>query len=186
MAKKKTEEPTTEKKVISELTPEQIAQFPQYVDEWTAIGLCTEPADRPRAERAIREMYANASTEASPLGDPVIVWGLSPVHILVQRAALAVAQQPFVPSDFAPDGSLLAQTKRADDDDMDEDDAEDQEPAAENAEASASAPALSETERNKYPRLYQIFRELEKRGKLDILGPRYDKMFGQLPLALLD
>jgi hypothetical protein len=39
--------------MITQLTPEQIDTFPRYVTEWTAHGLSTEPADRPRAEAAI-------------------------------------------------------------------------------------------------------------------------------------
>jgi hypothetical protein len=42
---------------IETLTPEQIARFDEFRDRWTQIGLCTEPADRPRAEAAIRDMY---------------------------------------------------------------------------------------------------------------------------------
>src|SRR5215471_18380124 len=40
-----------------ELTEAQLARVPEFADRWTKIGLCTEPADRPRAEAAIREMY---------------------------------------------------------------------------------------------------------------------------------
>lgn len=59
---------------IEALTPEQIARMPQYVEEWTRIGLSTEPADRPRAEAAINAMYAQAGIAA-----PRIVWCSSPL-----------------------------------------------------------------------------------------------------------
>ena len=61
------------KKMINELTKEQIAKFPEYVDKWTKIGLSTEPADRPRAEIAIKKMY-----EVAKLKEPKIVWCDSP------------------------------------------------------------------------------------------------------------
>ena len=44
-------------KKIEKLTPEQEARFPEFVEKWTRIGLCTDPADRPAAERAIAEIY---------------------------------------------------------------------------------------------------------------------------------
>lgn len=45
------------RKRIESLTDEQIAKFPEYVKRWTDIGLCTDPADRPRAEAAVRKCY---------------------------------------------------------------------------------------------------------------------------------
>jgi hypothetical protein len=42
---------------IKQLTAKQIARFPEFADRWTKIALCTDPADRPRAEAAIRDMY---------------------------------------------------------------------------------------------------------------------------------
>jgi hypothetical protein len=44
-------------KKIDKLTPEQIAEFPKYVEKWTAIGLSTERADFDTAEKAVRELY---------------------------------------------------------------------------------------------------------------------------------
>jgi hypothetical protein len=43
--------------IIEQLTDAQIAKFPEYVKRWTEIGLCTDAADRPRAEAAIVRMY---------------------------------------------------------------------------------------------------------------------------------
>ena len=60
--------------MIEKLTPEQTARFPEFADKWIKIGLSTEPADRPRAEAAIRLMY-----EAGGLLPPEkIVWFDSP------------------------------------------------------------------------------------------------------------
>ena len=58
---------------IETLAPDQIARFPEFVDDWTKVGLCADPADRPRAEAALRWMYAN-----SKLQTPQIVWCGSP------------------------------------------------------------------------------------------------------------
>ena len=61
-------------KKVEKLTQAQIDQFPRFVEEWTKIGLCTDPADRPRAEAAIKWMYAQAN-----LAEPKIVWTGSPL-----------------------------------------------------------------------------------------------------------
>jgi hypothetical protein len=61
--------------MITKLTYAQGAKFPDYVKKWTDIGLCTLPADRPRAEAAIRKLY-----ELSELSPPrEIVWVESPI-----------------------------------------------------------------------------------------------------------
>ncbi len=70
---------------IDKLTPEQEALLPVYRDEWIKIGLSTEPADRPRAERAIALMY-----EAAGLPPPKqIVWAQSPLSALLVRDVLS-------------------------------------------------------------------------------------------------
>ena len=61
-------------KKVEKLTQAQVDQFPRFVEEWTKIGLCTDPADRPRAEAAIKWMYAQAN-----LAEPKIVWTGSPL-----------------------------------------------------------------------------------------------------------
>jgi hypothetical protein len=61
--------------LIETLTPEQIARFAEFRDRWIEIGLCTEPADRPRAEAAIREMYRQGGLEPPKK----IVWCGSPL-----------------------------------------------------------------------------------------------------------
>jgi len=67
---------------IDKLTAAQIAKFPGYVREWTAIGLSTEPADRKRAEAAIRKMY-----ECGGLKPPRnIVWCGSPMSNALTRS----------------------------------------------------------------------------------------------------
>ena len=59
---------------ITNLTDEQIARFPEFIDKWTKIGLSTQPADRERAERAIRGLYALAK-----LKEPCVIWLPCPI-----------------------------------------------------------------------------------------------------------
>jgi len=67
---------------IESLTPEQEARVAEYAVRWTEISLCTDPADRPRAEAAIREMYQQGGLE--PPGK--IVWCGSPPAMWLGRA----------------------------------------------------------------------------------------------------
>ncbi len=43
--------------MITELTPEQETQLEIYAKKWRNIGLSTEPANRPEAEKGIRSVY---------------------------------------------------------------------------------------------------------------------------------
>lgn len=47
-------------KRIETLTTEQIDRIPEWVEKWTRIGLCSDPADFDAAERAARSCYASA------------------------------------------------------------------------------------------------------------------------------
>src|SRR5215471_3806422 len=64
-----------------ELTEAQLARVPEFADRWTKIGLCTEPADRPRAEAAIREMYRQGGLDPPAK----IVWCGSPLSQVFTR-----------------------------------------------------------------------------------------------------
>jgi hypothetical protein len=68
---------------IESLTAEQEARLPAIADEWTKIGLCTDSADRPAAEMAIRDMYRLAN-----LADPKIFWCGSPLSLALTRASV--------------------------------------------------------------------------------------------------
>ena len=62
-------------KRINSLTAAQRDRFPEWVAKWIAIGLSTAPADRPRAEAAIRAYY-----RAAKLPEPKrIAWTSSPL-----------------------------------------------------------------------------------------------------------
>jgi len=59
--------------MITELTAEQKAKMPEYVDKWVKIGLSTEPADRPKAEEIMDRIYAVAKFDP-----PKKIWVDSP------------------------------------------------------------------------------------------------------------
>ena len=60
--------------MLEELTPEQEARIPSFVDEWRKIGTCTDPADRPTAEAAISKIYGDFGAAA-----PEFIWVDSPL-----------------------------------------------------------------------------------------------------------
>ena len=68
--------------MITKLTAAQESRLGEFAAKWTDIGLCTEPADRPRAESALRDAYALAG-----LAPPQrIVWCGSPLAAGLTRA----------------------------------------------------------------------------------------------------
>lgn len=69
---------------ITELTPEQEAKFPAYVDEWLRVGLSTEPMDRPTAAAAVREIYRLIDRPCPP-----IAYAQSPLSEVCVGAILA-------------------------------------------------------------------------------------------------
>ena len=72
------------RKRIDVLTEQEKAQFPAWVDKWTRVGLCTDPADRSKFESAVRQCYVHAG-----LGSPKrVVWVDSP-HTLAFAAPTA-------------------------------------------------------------------------------------------------
>jgi len=66
---------TRKYQMIESLTEEQINKFPEYIKKWTDIGLCTDPANRIEAEKAINESYRLAELEIPKK----IVWCGSPL-----------------------------------------------------------------------------------------------------------
>lgn len=73
------------------LTPEQIAELPEIAAKWVAIGLSTDPADRPRAEAAIRWLYDQAGK-----AEPRIIWCGSPLSQAITRAILMEYDETLV------------------------------------------------------------------------------------------
>lgn len=63
---------------IDTMTEWQRDQMAVYAKRWIEIGLCTEPADRPRAEAGVRKAYQIAGLEPPR----EIVWMQSPVQIM--------------------------------------------------------------------------------------------------------
>jgi hypothetical protein len=52
--------------LIESLTEAQIARIPEFAERWTKIGLCTDPADRPRAVRPFARCTARAALGRPP------------------------------------------------------------------------------------------------------------------------
>jgi hypothetical protein len=69
--------------MITKLTKAQRDRFPEFVDKWTKIGLCTEPANRKEAEKGVIEAYGVAGLKA-----PRIVWCGSPLSQGLTRAII--------------------------------------------------------------------------------------------------
>src|SRR3990167_6196996 len=80
-------------KRITKLLPEQEARFGEFVEKWVRIGLCTDPADRPRAEAAIKGLYALAR-----LREPRVIWLSCPLSAALSAVVYAkLIQKRLVP-----------------------------------------------------------------------------------------
>ena len=75
---------------IERLTDAQKARAAEFRDRWMQIGLCTDPADRPRAEAAIRQIYRLGGLEPPAR----IVWCGSPLSQGLTRSIM-VAKKPI-------------------------------------------------------------------------------------------
>lgn len=62
-------------KTITDLTPEQLARIPSWVEEWIAEGLRTDPADREKFEKSVADCY----TTCNLTPPKQVVWVMSPV-----------------------------------------------------------------------------------------------------------
>jgi len=51
---------------MNNLTPEQLKQLEKFREEWFEIGSCTDPAERPRAEKNIRQLYERLNISCPP------------------------------------------------------------------------------------------------------------------------
>ncbi len=70
--------------MITALTTSQVAMLDEVRDEWLAIGLSTDPADRSAAENGVRLAYARAGLAAPE----IMVWLDSPLAGCVGSAML--------------------------------------------------------------------------------------------------
>lgn len=61
---------------MPKLTPEQEAKIPEYHAKWKKIALCTDRADRPKAEKAVLELYQLAGI----IEPPQIMWADDPLQ----------------------------------------------------------------------------------------------------------
>src|SRR3990167_539743 len=87
---------------ITEITPEERARFPEWVEKWTAIGLCTEEADRATFEDAARRCYGYAGLQPPKR----IIWVESPLTVCVAGPmAAAMLAQPVGQSKAPPKAS---------------------------------------------------------------------------------
>ena len=86
--------------MIDTLTVEQEAMLAQVRDEWLAVGLSTEPANRPAAEEGVRQAYRRAGMEPPS----VVIWLGSPYAGCVASAMLSQGQVR---------GQVRAQVRRA-------------------------------------------------------------------------
>ncbi len=75
--------PSAPKRKLMELTPTQEKRVTEWRDEWLRIGMDTSPADRPRAEAAVRAMCARIGVECPP-----IVWCNGPATMVLTYFAL--------------------------------------------------------------------------------------------------
>jgi hypothetical protein len=69
---------------LEDLSPQLQAALPTVCDEWTDIGLCTDPADRPAAEAGIRAAYRVAGMEPPQ----AVLWLDSPMAGLIAQTIL--------------------------------------------------------------------------------------------------
>ena len=93
--------------MITKLTEEQEALLPVYRDKWLAIGLCTEPADRPTAEQGIHEAYQAAGIKTKP----AIVWCGSPLSAAFTRAIFMAIKDALAEAEKDAGESVAERTK---------------------------------------------------------------------------
>ncbi|WP_242056931.1 MULTISPECIES: DUF6745 domain-containing protein [Oscillatoriales] len=73
--------------MIAELTPEQEALIPVYLEKWRSIALSTEPIDRQKASEAVKAVYEIIGEQ-----EPLIVFFDSPYSALSHKESLHIKQ----------------------------------------------------------------------------------------------
>lgn len=79
---------------IESLTEAQKARMPEYVREWTDIGLSTQPADRYATGKAVFDVYRCAGLKPPAS----IIWRESPMALLERDVSEDVAKGAALPS----------------------------------------------------------------------------------------
>lgn len=99
---KKTQKP------ISELTPEQEAKIPEYLEKFRKIGLSTDPTDRVKAEAAINRSYDYLSKQNLCKPNPEIIWADSPMKGIVLAAQHAKGDLKVTDQEIQAQASLAS------------------------------------------------------------------------------
>jgi hypothetical protein len=60
------------------LSRDELARIPEFIEQWTRIGLSTMPIDHPQAEGALCRLYA-----AAGLAEPAVVWAPCPMTAML-------------------------------------------------------------------------------------------------------
>lgn len=99
----------TENKNVAELTEAQKALIPQYYERFKAIGLNTDPTDKPKAEDAIRRAYAYMAKDPNSgyKINPEIVWAGSPKEGRLWAACYAKGSDIYSPEDIPVHGHKI-------------------------------------------------------------------------------
>lgn len=93
---------------LTELTPEQEAKIPEYLERFKAIGLSTEPTDRAKAEAAVRRSYEYLSKQNTCVPNPEIIWAESPMKGIVLAAQHAKGSLNVTNSEIQAQASLAS------------------------------------------------------------------------------
>jgi len=84
--------------MITELSQEQETLLKSYHSQWLSIGTNTDPADRPRAEKAIAGLYRIGNKQM-----PHVIWTKSPLAAIKLLTHISVFNQTGILQDLAPE-----------------------------------------------------------------------------------
>lgn len=101
--KKKKEESEQKEKVITELTKEQEAMIPVFLEKYQNIGLSTEPTDKGKAEAAVKASYAYLKHS-----EPEIVWAEDPFEGAKLAAQYAAGNEVVTDEQIRDQASLAS------------------------------------------------------------------------------
>lgn len=94
-------------KKITQLTEEQKARMPEWVQKWIKIGLCCDPSDRKETEDAIRECYKLSSLKPPStftwVESPIVLSLAAPIAAVITEKKARVDLDDVVKSINVPD-----------------------------------------------------------------------------------